>query len=121
MKEGQDSKGRATLTATFGLKADQNGVEVNTLDDLIAALEPLRGKQANITFHIEEQESQGRKFLTGFARVTEMIPRDQGGGPQGGQSRFTPKNQQRNTNVKATAQKIRQNFAGTSDDTEIPF
>jgi hypothetical protein len=48
---------------------------------LIDALLKLQGKQANITIHMEEKDGgQGRKFLAAFARVTEMVPRDAGGG-----------------------------------------
>lgn len=82
VKTGEDSKGRNTLTATFGLTKGRDGAEVNTLDTLIDALTALRGKQANITIHMEEKEVEGtgRSFLSAFARVTEMIPRDAGGG-----------------------------------------
>ena len=107
VKEGQDSKGRNTLTVTFGTKTDKNGVEVNTLDQLIDALTALRGKQANITLHLEDvQTDRGTTFKTAFARVTEMIPR---GATGGGKAQFVPKQSRANT-VKARAAQINQEF-----------
>lgn len=112
VKRGEDSKQRETLTVTFGLTKDKEGNEVNTLDNLIEALTALQGRQANITIHMEEKDGgNGRSFLSAFARVTEMIPRAEGGGPSGG-AKFTPKTNNRQADVQQRAASIRQNFKG---------
>lgn len=109
VKQGEDSKGRETLTVTFGLTKTQDGVEVNTLNTLIDALTELQGKQANITIHMEEKQTDnGRSFLSAFARVTEMIPKSQG------TTTYVPKAQgpSRTEAIKDNAEKIRKNFGG---------
>lgn len=114
VKEGQDSKGRDTLTVTFGLTTDQSGAEINTLDALIDALTTLQGKQANITIHLEDkQSSDGRTFKSAFARVTEMIPRGAPGGMPS-KAQYVPKaaSASRTEAVKAQAAKIRNDFQG---------
>ena len=101
----KDSKGRDKTTLTFGIQS-RDGQEINTLDQLIEALLPLRGKQANLTVYIEEKQTQnGRTFPSAFVRVTEMIPREQGGG----RTQFVPKSK---PDVKAQAASIRAKFAG---------
>lgn len=111
VKQGEDSKGRETVTATFGLTTTKDGVEVNTLDNLIEALTALQGKQANITIHMEEKEAGGgRSFLSGFARVTEMVPKSAGGGAT--KTAYVPKaaGSGRADQVRARSQKIQQDF-----------
>lgn len=108
VKEGEDSKGRRTTQMTFGLKNNRDGVEVNTADDLRNALNALEGKQVNITFHVEDVDAgNGRTFAGGFARVTEMIPKDQ----QQGRTAFVPK-QSAAAATKAKTDSIRQKFGG---------
>lgn len=86
---GEDSKGRQTTTVTFGLTKNRDGVEINSADSLREALNALEGKQVNLTIHVEEKVSdQGRKFPSAFVRVTEMIPKDAGGG---GRTQYVPK------------------------------
>lgn len=107
VKTGEDSKGRDTVTVTFGLTKGKDDVEVNTLDALIDALLPLQGKQANLTIHMQEvQSNDGRTFLSAFARVTEMIPRGAGGG---GKTQFVPKTSKADQ-VRARSQKIQADF-----------
>lgn len=93
VKQGEDSKGRQTVTATFGLTKDKDGNEVNTLLPLAEAINDLasQGKQANLTIHFEEKDGgQGRTFLSGFARITEMVPRGANGGGAG-KTAYVPK------------------------------
>ena len=104
----KDSKGRDRTVLTFGLGKDPQGNEINGLDALIAALLPYQGKQVNFAVHLEEKTTpQGRKFPSAFVKITEMIPKDAGGG---GQTQFVPKNQTRNQSIRATAEKIKQTF-----------
>lgn len=107
----QDSKGRDKTVLTFGLGKDPQGNEVNGLDSLISALLPYQGKQVNFAIHVEEKTTpQGRTFPSAFVKITEMIPKDQGGGPQG-KTVYAPKAQSRSEAVKATAAAIKSKFA----------
>jgi hypothetical protein len=110
VKKGEDSKGRETLTVCFGLTKSKDGNEVNTLPDLVSALGILaaEGKQANITIHMEEKQSaDGYAFTSAFARVTEMIPKGQGGGA--GRTQFVPKASKGQT-AAASAANVRAQF-----------
>lgn len=103
----KDGAGRDKYSFVFGLTKDQQGNEVNTCDQLIHALTALQGKQVNLTFHVGEAQSpDGRTFPTGFARVTEMIPKDQ----LRGQTQFVPKTSSRIDKVKEQAAKLQQQF-----------
>lgn len=100
--------GKDKTTLTFGLMKDfKTGEEVNTADQLIAALLPYQGKQINLIVFQEEKEHNGRKFLTASVGITEMIPKDQ----QQGQSQFVPKSQSRTDSVKAKAAEISNKFS----------
>lgn len=103
----KDSKGRDKTTLTFGL-TNRNGQEINTCDDLIAALLPYQGKQVNFTIYVEEKEAAGtgRKFPSAFVKVTEMIQKD--AQAPGTRTAFVPK-QSRGEAVKAKSAQIRQN------------
>lgn len=108
VRQETDNKGREQTVLTFGLTKDKNGNEINTADQLIAALLPYQGKQVNLDVRIEEKTSaQGRKFPSAFVRVVEMIPKDAGGG---GTATFVPKSQSRTDGIKAAAKKIQQTF-----------
>lgn len=110
VRQETDSKGREQTVLTFGLTKDKNGNEINTADQLIAALLPYQGKQVNLDVRIEEKTSQqGRKFPSAFVRVVEMIPKDQGGG---GTPTYVPKGQSRSETLKAKASKLQQDFEG---------
>ena len=105
IKQGKDDKGRDKLVLTVGLNRDGR----NDLDTLIDALTALRGKQANLDIRVSEtQGADGRTFPTAFIRVVDMVPKSEGAG----KTTFVPKNQARANNVKASAQKIRQDFGG---------
>lgn len=108
------AKGADKTTLTFGLTKDfKTGAEVNTLDMLIDALLPYQGRQVNLTVFQEEKESNGRKFPTAYVGITEMIPKDEGGGPQGGgRGGFVPKVQNKTADIKARAEAIRKQTGG---------
>ncbi len=101
------TKGADKTTVTFGLMNDfKTNQEVNTADQLIAALEQYRGKQINLVIYVQDKEHEGRKFQSAFVGVTEMIPKDQ----QQGKTAFVPKNQSRSNDIKAKADSIRTQF-----------
>lgn len=102
VRTGTDNAGRAKTVLTFGL--DKNGN--NSADELIKALEALKGKQINFDIRVGEKESEHGVFQTAFVIVKEMIPKDQQAPAT--KSKFTPKNKERAENVKATAAKIRE-------------
>lgn len=103
VRTGTDNAGRKKTVLTFGL--DKNGN--NSADQLLAALETLRGKQVNFDIRVGEKESANGTFETAFVIIKEMVPKDQQTS-SGGQAKFVPKNKSRAENVKATAQKIRE-------------
>lgn len=108
VRQETDKKGRAQTVLTFGLTKDKNGNEVNTADELIAALSQYAGKQVNLDIRIEEKEGQnGRTFPSAFVRIVEMIPKDQGGG---GKTAFVPKNQTKTQALKEKAERLKQDF-----------
>lgn len=105
VRRATDAKGREKIVLTFGL--DQNGD--NTLDGLLAALESLRGKQANVDIRISEKQTEGgASFETAFVIVKEMIPKAAGGGAPKG--KFVPKNKSRAEDLKARAKQISQSL-----------
>lgn len=105
VRQDKDSKGREQTVLTFGLTKNKDGEEINTCDDLIAALLPYKGKQVNLDVRMEEKTSaQGRKFPSAFVRVVEMIPKEQG------TVGFVAKTQTKSETLKATAAKIQQDF-----------
>lgn len=107
VRQETDSKGREQTVLTFGLVKDKAGNDVNSADALIAALEPLRGKQVNLDIRIEEKTSQnGRKFPSAFVRVVEMIPKD-----AGTTTEYVSKPNTRKETVAQKSSAIRQRFA----------
>ncbi len=102
------AKGANKTTVTFGLVNDfKTGVEVNTADQLIAALEQYRGKQVNIMLFVEDKEHDGRKFQSAYVGVTEMIPKDQ----QPGKATFVPKSSQTAAKIEAKAKQLAEQFS----------
>jgi hypothetical protein len=110
VKQETDDKGRERTQITLGTYTDsRTGVERNSLNELIEALLVLQDKQVNLDIRVEMKESSdGRKFPSAFLRVTEMIPKNAGGG----KTAFVPKTQGRASDVKARAAKIQQDFKG---------
>ena len=94
---GTDSKGRTQTKLTFGTYTTKEG-EVNTCDELIDILNQYRGKQVNLDVRIEKQEGG---YDRAFVRVTEMIPKSQGG------AKFTPKTNSRQSKIQEQANKFR--------------
>lgn len=105
VKEGEDAKGRRQTVVTIGLDKEGN----NHLDTLIDTLTALRGKQVNLDIRVEDKDAgNGRSFPSAFLRVTEMIPKDAGGG---GRVAYVPK-QSKADEIKAKTAKIQQSFKG---------
>ncbi len=100
------STGKDKTVLTFGLMEDfKTKLEINTLDKLIDALLPYKGKQVNLNIFIEDKEYQGRKFQSASVGVTEMIPKNQ----VAGAATYTTKESTAD-DVKAQAEKIRAEF-----------
>lgn len=104
--KGKSGDQEATVL-TFGIYEDFRTKETkNSLDELIDALLPYKGKQVNFDIRVSEKTGAGGKtFPTAFVIVKEMIPR--GDTPSVGvKTTYTAKTSSRQTDIKNQAAKF---------------